>query len=151
MKLIIQRVATASVSVDGVVIGQIGKGFLVLLGIHKDDKPEQTTWLVKKLAALRVFEDEAGKMNLGLNDIGGEVLVISQFTLYGNCLNGRRPDFFSAAPGSQAEPIYNKFVEELKGEIVNVQTGKFAAHMVVSLVNDGPVTLIIDDDERMKC
>lgn len=150
MRLVIQRVTSASVTVDGSIVGQIGRGFLVLLGIHKDDTPEQTAWLVQKLTALRVFEDDAGKMNLGLSDIAGEVLVISQFTLYGNCMNGRRPDFLNAAPGSMAEPIYNKFVDEVKREIGKVQTGKFGAMMQVSLVNEGPVTLIIDDLDRNK-
>lgn len=149
MRLVVQKVSSASVTVDGAVVGNIGKGFLVLLGIHKNDKPEQTEWLVKKLIGLRVFEDEAGKMNLGLSDIGGEVLVISQFTLYGNCMNGRRPDFLAAAPGAQAEPVYNKFVEEVKKELGKVQTGKFAALMQVALVNEGPVTLIIDDAEKV--
>lgn len=145
MKIVIQRVSSAQVTVEGAVVGKIGTGVLVLLGIHKEDKAEQTSWLVQKLVNLRIFEDEAGKMNLGLKDVGGEVLVVSQFTLYGNCVNGRRPDFFSAAPGGQAEPIYNKFVNEVEVELGKVQTGKFAAMMQASLVNDGPVTLIIDD------
>jgi D-tyrosyl-tRNA(Tyr) deacylase len=142
MKLMIQRVAEAHVRVDGEVIGKIGKGALVLLGIHKEDTPETTEWFVQKLLNLRFFEDSLG--NLSLKDVEGEVLIVSQFTLYGNCQNGRRPDFFEAAPGHLAEPIYEKFIAEVFRELGHVQQGKFGAMMQVSLVNDGPVTLIVD-------
>ena len=144
MRLVIQRVTSASVEVEGETVGKIGKGLLVLLGIRRQDTPEDTVWMVNKLLNLRIFEDTQGKMNLSVKDIGGEVLVVSQFTLYGNCVNGRRPDFLEAAPGSQAEPIYHKFSQEVSRELGKVQNGVFGAHMHISLVNDGPVTVILD-------
>jgi D-aminoacyl-tRNA deacylase len=143
MRLVVQRVQQASVEVEGKIVGQIGKGLLVFLGIHKDDKAEDTRWLINKLLNLRIFEDQNGKMNLSLLDIKGEALVVSQFTLYGNCANGRRPDFIQAAPPDRAQPIYNKFIKEIGDAIGKVQTGIFGASMAVSLVNDGPVTMII--------
>jgi len=114
------------------------------LGVHEEDVPENTQWLVNKLIHLRIFEDQDGKMNLGLKDVGGEVLVVSQFTLYGECRNGRRPDFFSAAKEPKASQLYEKFVKEVKQELGKVQTGEFGAYMEVALINDGPVTLMID-------
>jgi D-tyrosyl-tRNA(Tyr) deacylase len=147
MRLLIQRVLEAKVVVDQEVVGKIGKGLLVFLGIHKDDTPQKTGWLVKKLATLRIFEDDEGKMNRSVSDVGGEVLVVSQFTLYGNCMNGRRPDFISTMRGVEAEAIYEKFVLEVKQEVGAVQTGKFGAYMQVTLLNDGPVTFIIDGKE----
>lgn len=144
MRLVVQRVRKASVEVDQAIVGQIGLGLLVFLGIHKNDLSSQTLWLVSKLINLRIFEDEQGKMNRSVKDIHGEILVISQFTLYGNCLGGRRPDFFEAAHPSLAEPIYQKFVKEIQDELKAVQTGVFGANMQVSLINDGPVTMIID-------
>lgn len=144
MRLVVQRVSSASVEVEGKIVGQIGRGVLVFLGIHKNDTPENTAWLVNKLVNLRLFEDAAGKMNLSVKDCGGEVLVVSQFTLYGNCTNGRRPDFFEAAAGPVAEPIYEKFSEEVRQEMGAVQKGIFGASMKISLVNEGPVTLIVE-------
>lgn len=150
MRLVVQRVSEASVVVDGEVVGKIGKGALVLLGIHKSDQPQDTTWFVNKLLNLRFFEDEGGKMNLSLKDVGGQVLVVSQFTLYGNCQNGRRPDFFEAAPGAAAEAIYEKFAAEVAGELGQVAQGRFGAMMQVALVNDGPVTLIVEKESIKK-
>lgn len=144
MRLVVQRVASASVEVEGKIAGKIGKGLLVLLGIHKDDSPEQTVWLVNKLVNLRIFEDEKGKMNKDVKEVGGEVLVVSQFTLYANCANGRRPDFMESAGGLKAEPIYEKFCREVAGEMGGVQTGIFGAFMKISLINDGPVTVILE-------
>lgn len=145
MKLVLQRVKEAKVEVDGDVTGAIGLGILVLLGVHKNDTPAQTDWFVKKLVNLRIFQDEKGKINLSVKDIGGEILVVSQFTLYANCHGGRRPDFIEAAPPDLAEPIYEKFVAEVKKELDHVQTGKFGAYMDVSLINDGPVTIILEE------
>jgi D-aminoacyl-tRNA deacylase len=144
MRLVIQRVEEANVEVEHEIVGKIGAGLLVFLGIHQDDQPKQTEWLVSKMLNLRIFENESGKMNSSVLDIKGEVLVISQFTLYGNCNSGRRPDFLKAASPSIAEPMYNKFVEEVKNLLGSVQTGRFGAFMQVSLVNNGPVTMIID-------
>jgi D-tyrosyl-tRNA(Tyr) deacylase len=143
MKLVIQRVKEAAVRVDGEVVGKIGKGALVFFGVHKDDVPENTLWFVQKLIHLRFFTDSEGKMNLSLLDVGGEVLVVSQFTLYADCKEGRRPDFGQTAPGAVAKPIYEKFVEELKTVLKSVETGRFGAAMEVNLTNDGPVTLIV--------
>ena len=144
MRLVIQRVSEASVSVDNAVCGKINAGVLVFLGIHKNDKTEDTEWLVNKLINLRIFTDDAGKMNLSLKDIKGEALIVSQFTLYADCTTGRRPSFTEPALPERAIPIYEKFVSEVKNAIGNVQTGIFGALMKVSLVNDGPVTFIID-------
>ncbi len=144
MRLVVQRVKRASVEVDGRMVGQIQHGLLVFLGIHREDQPADTAWLVNKLVNLRIFEDDAGKMNLSLKDVNGQALIVSQFTLYGNCVNGRRPDFLASAPAAQAEPIYLKFAAEVAKEIAVVQTGIFGASMQISLLNDGPVTLIID-------
>lgn len=144
MRLLIQRVKEAKVEVEGKITGQIGKGLLVFLGVHKDDTEDEIDWLVNKLVNLRCFSDENDKMNLSIKDIQGGVLIVSQFTLYGNCMNGRRPDFIDAAAGPKAEDLYNKFVEIVRKEIKHVGTGKFAAYMDVSLINDGPVTFLID-------
>lgn len=144
MRLVIQRVKEAQVSVNSVISGVISKGLLVFLGIHKDDQPQQTVWLVNKLINLRLFADENDKMNLSVQDVGGEVLVVSQFTLYGNCQEGRRPDFIQSASGTTALHLYEKFVAEVKAELGHVQTGVFGAKMEVKLVNDGPVTFIVD-------
>lgn len=144
MRVLIQRVKEARVTVEKEVCGSIGKGLLIFLGIHREDKAESTLWLVNKLLGLRLFADSEGKMNLSLKEIEGEALVVSQFTLYGNCLNGRRPDFIQAAPPETAQPIYEKFIEELRREIGRVQTGMFGAYMEVALINDGPVTFLIE-------
>ena len=144
MRLVVQRVKEAKVIVEETCVGHIGKGLLVYLGIHKNNTAEMIPWMVNKLVHLRIFEDAQGKMNVSLKDVGGEVLVVSQFTLYGNCLNGRRPDFFEAAKPLEAEAIYNQFVEEVKKELGRVQTGQFQAMMDVVSINDGPVTLMIE-------
>lgn len=144
MRIVVQRVKQASVSIDGEMCGAIQKGVLVLFGVTHQDTLEQTTWLSQKLVNLRLFTDKNGKMNLNLKEVGGQVLVVSQFTLYADCSEGRRPDFTKAAGGAIAEGIYNKFVQEIKAAMGSVQTGKFGAPMEVSLINDGPVTLIID-------
>jgi len=144
MRAVIQRVSEARVTVDGAVAGEIGRGYLVLLGITHTDGEEQAAWLAKKIAGLRLFEDEAGKTNLGLADVGGAVLAVSQFTLYGDARKGRRPSFVDAARPEQAQPLYEHFCAVLRGEGLTVAQGIFQAHMQVALVNDGPVTLILE-------
>lgn len=144
MKLVIQRVQTSSVSIDGKVHGKIDRGFLVLVGFCPEDTPEILPKLVDKLIHLRVFEDEEGKMNLSLLDVGGSVLSVSQFTLYADCRKGRRPSFTGAARPEIAKPLYMQFNEALRAQGVPVETGVFGADMQVSLVNDGPVTILLD-------
>lgn len=144
MKLVIQRVSRASVRVDGATVGSIGIGFLVLVGLAKGDGPEEVDAAAKKVASLRVFEDDAGKMNRGLDEVDGAVLAVSQFTLAGSIRKGRRPSFDGAMPGEEAEPLFDRFVETLRGHGVPVETGVFGAMMDVELVNDGPVTLLWD-------
>lgn len=144
MRIVIQRVAKASVSVEGKHVASIGKGALVFFAVHKDDTPDKTLWLAQKLIHLRFFEDDQHKMNFSLHDIKAEVLIVSQFTLYGSCLEGRRPDFIESAPPQIARPIYDKFVAEVNKDHGRVQTGVFGANMQVDLTNDGPVTFIID-------
>ena len=147
MRAVLQRVSQASVAVDGQVVGSIGRGFLVLLGITHDDGEAEAAALARKIAGLRIFEDAAGKFNLALSDVGGAVLVVSQFTLYGDARKGRRPSFTAAARPEQAEPLCDRFVELLRGEGLPVQTSVFGATMAVHLVNDGPVTLWLDTAE----
>ncbi len=147
MRAVLTRVKSASVTVDGHVIGQIGQGFLILLGVTHDDTEAQAVKLADKLMGLRIFEDENGKMNRSLTDVGGEVLVVSQFTLYGNCKKGRRPEFLSAARPEVAIPLYEKFVALCRDKDLHVETGEFGAEMLVESVNDGPVTLIVDTDQ----
>ena len=144
MRIILQRVKEASVKVDGEVIGRIGEGIVVLLGVGKEDEEHDVDYLVDKVVNLRIFEDEEGKMNNSVIDTGGEVLVVSQFTLYGDCRKGRRPSYDSAAPPELAEKLYELFVEKIKQRGINVQTGKFRAMMDVHLINSGPVTLNLD-------
>ncbi len=144
MRAVVQRVASASVVVDGEVVGQIERGLLVLLGVGTDDTDVDAVALAEKITGLRVFEDEAGKMNLALNDVNGQMLVVSQFTLFGDCRKGRRPSFVEAARPEKAELLYETFVAEIRGQGVHVETGRFQTHMDVSLVNDGPVTLLLD-------
>jgi D-tyrosyl-tRNA(Tyr) deacylase len=148
MRACIQRVSEARVTVDGTVTGQIGRGLLVLLGIGTQDGAAEIDWLAEKLVNLRVFEDAEGKMNRSLVDAGGAMLVVSQFTLFGDCRKGRRPSFTDAAPPDLAERLYNEFVARVRTLGVDVATGVFRAHMDVALVNDGPVTLWIDSAER---
>lgn len=144
MRILIQRVRKASVTVGTEIVGSISTGALVLLGIHKEDTEKSADWLASKLVNLRMFSDENGRMNLSINDIQGQLLVVSQFTLYGNCSSGRRPDFFDAATPDKALPLYLYFIEELKRQGLHIETGQFGANMQVSLINDGPVTFLID-------
>ncbi len=145
MKLVIQRVKNAKVEVDGKVTGSINKGFLVLLGVTNGDTKENADFLAKKLCNLRVFEDENEKMNLALKDVGGELLIVSQFTLYADCSQGNRPSFVNAAKPEMANELYEYFCEKCeKGYNIHVEKGVFGAHMEVSLLNSGPVTIIIE-------
>ena len=144
MRAVLTRVKHASVTVDGQVIGRIGQGFLVLLGVTHEDTEAQAVKLADKLTGLRIFEDEDGKMNRGLETVNGEILVISQFTLYGNCRKGRRPEFLNAARPETAIPLYEKFVSLVRAKGYHVETGEFGAYMAVDSVNDGPFTLIVD-------
>ncbi len=148
MRAVIQRVLEASVSVDEQIVGQIGHGFLVLLGVADGDTQEDVIWTAGKVRGLRVFDDADGRMNLALEDVGGSVLVVSQFTLLGDCRKGRRPGFAAAAPPEAADRLYRSFVAELRGYGLQVETGTFRAAMQVRLVNDGPVTLLIDSRDR---
>ena len=147
MRAVLTRVKSASVTVDGKVIGRIGPGFLILLGITHEDTEAQAVKLADKLMGLRIFEDENEKMNRSLEDVGGQVLVVSQFTLYGNCKKGRRPEFLAAARPEIAIPLYEKFIALCRDKGFAVETGEFGAEMLVESVNDGPVTLIVDTDQ----
>ncbi len=142
--MVLQRVTQASVSVEGDVVGEIQHGFLALVGIGHDDDAKTVRWMAEKTAVLRVFEDDAGKMNRSIQDVGGSVLAVSQFTLYGDCRKGRRPAFTDAAEPAKADELYRRYVSDLKEQGINVQTGVFAADMQVSLVNDGPVTILLE-------
>lgn len=144
MKLVIQRVANATIEVNSEVIGKIEKGFLVLVGVKQGDTKEQADFLVKKLCNLRVFEDENNKMNLSIKDIKGKLLIVSQFTLYADCKKGNRPSFIEAARPEEAEPLYEYFKKGCRDEGIEVESGKFGADMKVSLLNDGPVTIVIE-------
>ncbi len=144
MRALVQRVSQAGVTIDGKRTASIDRGILVLLGITESDTPEDTQWLAGKIARLRIFPDEHGKMNLSVKDIGGQVLIISQFTLYGDCRRGNRPGFDQAADPQHAEPMYDLFCERVSGMGLEVQTGTFAADMKVDLINDGPVTFMLE-------
>ncbi len=144
MRALVQRVKEAQVVVEGKVIGKIGKGVLVFLGVAKGDTEAAAAWLAKKICHLRIFEDETGKLNLSLNDIGGSALIVSQFTLYGDCKKGRRPSFDKAASPAEAKVLYEKFIELVKAQGISVATGQFGAFMQVYLINDGPVTLLLE-------
>ena len=144
MKLVIQRCESASVSVDGNIIGQIGKGYLVLLGIGREDTEAECNRLAAKMTGLRIFSDENGKTNLSLKDVGGSLLVISQFTLYADSKKGNRPNFLMAKEPVEAKRLYEYFVDVCRREVPDVQTGEFGADMKVSLVNDGPFTIILE-------
>lgn len=144
MRAVIQRVSRASVTIDEQIVGSIGPGLLVLLGITHSDQLADARWLAEKIVGLRIFNDVDGKMNLGLSDVGGAVLVVSQFTLYGDAQKGRRPSFIAAARPEQAIPLYEEFINGVKSLGIPVSTGRFGAMMHVELVNEGPVTLILD-------
>lgn len=144
MRLVIQRVSHASVTVDGEIVGQCGMGLCILVGVKNGDTPAEALWLAQKVANLRVFEDDAGKMNLSLLDLRGAALVVSQFTLYANAQRGRRPDFIDAAPPEQAEPLVDYFVQQMQAMGVPTQTGIFRALMQVEIHNDGPVTILLE-------
>ena len=144
MRACVQRVSEAHVTVEGAETGRIGRGLVVLLGVGHNDGEAEVRWLAEKIVGLRVFEDDAGKMNLSLADVGGGMLVVSQFTLYGDCRKGRRPSFIDAAPPELAQRLYEAFVEVVRKAGIEIGTGRFREHMLVSLVNDGPVTLWID-------
>ena len=147
MRAVLTRVKSASVTIEGRVAGQIGQGFLILLGVTHEDTEAQAIKLADKLTGLRIFEDETGKMNQGLESVDGQILVVSQFTLYGNCKKGRRPEFLAAARPEVAIPLYEKFVQLLRDKGIHVETGEFGAEMLVESVNDGPVTLVVDTDQ----
>ena len=147
MKFVIQRVTHASVTVDGEVLGKIGKGFMVLCGVAQTDTKEIADKMVKKMCGLRIFEDEAGKTNLSLADVGGGILLISQFTLYAETKHGNRPGFTRAARPDTAVPLYERVIAECRSRGFKVETGQFGAEMLVESVNDGPVTILIDTDE----
>ena len=147
MRAVVTRVQHAAVTIDGTVRGRIGKGFLILLGVTHEDTETQVIKLADKICSLRIFEDENGKMNVGLTEAGGELLVVSQFTLYGSCKRGRRPDFLAAARPEIAIPLYEKFVARCAENGFRVQTGEFGADMKVDSLNDGPLTLILDTDQ----
>ena len=144
MRAVVQRVTRAAVEVEGEIVGRIGPGLLVLLGVEDTDTFADLDYLSQKIVGLRIFEDADGKMNLALQEAGGEMLVVSQFTLYGDCRKGRRPSFIAAARPERANELYLRFVDEVRGQGITVATGKFQAEMKVELVNDGPVTLLLD-------
>lgn len=147
MRAVVQRVASSKVTVDESTIGEINKGLLILLGVTHEDTSKDVDYLLDKIVNLRIFEDENDKMNLSLKDVNGELLVVSQFTLYGDCKKGRRPNFTSAAKPDLATSLYEEFIDKAKKEGIKVGTGKFGAHMMVDLVNDGPVTILIDSEK----
>lgn len=144
MRAVIQRVSQGSVTVEQETVGGIGPGLLVLLGVAADDAPQDADWMAAKICHLRIFEDDAGKLNHSLIDCRGEMLVVSQFTLYGDCRKGRRPSFVKAAAPEKGESLYRRFVDQVRQEGVTVATGRFRSRMDVALVNQGPVTLIVD-------
>src|SRR5713101_7338492 len=147
MRAVVQRATRASVTVNGEIVGEIGNGLVVLLGIARDDTEKDASYLVEKITSLRIFDDEAGVMNRSVKDLGGELLIVSQFTLYGDVRRGLRPSWIDAAPPEVAEPLYDFFVRQVKSVIDNVATGKFQAMMQVELVNDGPVTILLDSNK----
>ena len=149
MRAVLTRVNSASVTIDGEVVGKIGKGFLILLGVGPEDTEKECRYLAEKALSLRVFEDEEGKMNRGLEDVNGQVLVVSQFTLYGNCRKGRRPSFVEAAGPELGNRLYEQFLSDCESLGFPPQHGRFGADMQVESVNDGPVTLILDTDQLM--
>ena len=150
MRAVLQRVTHARVTIDGAVSGEIGTGFLILLGVAPEDTAEEALYLARKCVGLRVFSDENDKMNLALADVGGKILAVSQFTLFGDCRKGKRPNFTGAAKGDKAEELYAYFVDCCRGLGVETQTGEFGADMKVELCNDGPVTILMDTDEMIR-
>lgn len=144
MRVVLQRVSQASVAIDGVTVGAIERGFALLVGFTHEDTADHVAWMADKISGLRLFSDAEGKMNLSLSDVGGAVLVISQFTLYGDAAKGRRPSFITAARPDVAIPLYDAFVTALRASGLTVATGQFGADMAVALVNDGPVTLVLE-------
>ena len=144
MRAVIQRVSGGSVSVDGAIVGSIGEGLVVFVGVHRDDTSNEAQWLADKIVHLRIFADENGKMNRSLIDIDKEMLIVSQFTLYGDCRKGRRPGYSDAAPPDKAESLYQEFVELVRRHRIRTATGTFQAMMEVSIINSGPVTLLLD-------
>lgn len=145
MKLVVQRVKNANVSIENNIVGKINQGFVVLLGVSNEDTKENADYLVKKILNLRVFSDNDDKMNLSIKDIEGELLIVSQFTLYANCKKGNRPSFIEAAKPEHAKPLYEYFINECRKENLNVQTGEFGADMQIELINDGPVTILLEN------
>lgn len=148
MRAVIQRARSARVTVDGAAVGEIGRGLAVLLGVAEGDGEEDARWMAAKLCELRIFEDEADKMNLSLEDVGGEMLLVSQFTLLADCRKGRRPSFVGAAPPDEGERLYERVASLVSECGVRVATGSFGAHMLVSIENEGPVTIVLDTLER---
>ena len=148
MRAVIQRVSRANVTVSGEVVGEIGAGLLLLLGVEQGDTQDDVVWMANKVVGLRVFEDDDGKMNLDVGEVGGAILAVSQFTLLGDCRKGRRPSFVAAARPEEADGLYRSFVTEVAGQGLEVQEGRFQQHMDVELVNDGPVTLQVDSRNR---
>lgn len=148
MRAVIQRVSRASVTIEKQDTRSIGQGLVVLIGIRPDDTMRDIDWMCEKIIHLRIFEDDEGKMNRSLQDIGGQMLIVSQFTLYGDCRKGRRPGYSAAAPPSIAEPLYEQFVDRVKAQDISVQTGVFQAFMEVKIHNDGPVTLMLDTEKK---
>lgn len=147
MRAVVQRVSRSEVTVDGRTTGKINKGLLVLLGVTHGDTSKDVDYIVDKTINLRIFEDENDKMNLSLKDIGGEMLAVSQFTLYGDCRKGRRPSFTNAAAPEEADKLYQEFVKKVSEQGINTETGEFGAHMMVNLVNDGPVTILLESNK----
>ena len=147
MRAVVQRVSRSEVTVDGRITGKINKGLLVLLGVTHGDTSKDVDYIVDKTINLRIFEDENDKMNLSLKDIGGEMLAVSQFTLYGDCRKGRRPSFTNAAAPEEADKFYQEFVKKVSEQGINTETGEFGAHMMVDLVNDGPVTILLESNK----
>lgn len=148
MRAVVQRVSSSKVTVEDNITGQIEKGLLVLLGVTHEDTSNDVDYMIDKILNLRIFEDENSKMNLSLKDVGGELLVVSQFTLYGDCRKGKRPSFTNAARPEVATPLYEEFVKKAKDKNIVVQTGQFGAHMMVDLINDGPVTMLLDSSKN---
>lgn len=144
MRVVLQRVSQAEVTVSGETTGRIGPGLLALIAVSRQDDENDLLWMARKIVGLRVFDDDNGNLNLSLGDVRGQLLVVSQFTLYGDCKKGRRPSYSNAAPPAEAEALYNRFVEIVREAVPDVQTGRFQAAMQVRLTNDGPVTLILD-------